>query len=463
MRRRSLRFQLTVWYAVILTAGLSLFGGLIWWSLRTRLISEVDRDLQGRAARFEAYFRTEAAELAEGQLRDELEEFCQALPPSSYIFVQGSSGFTFHYPADAPAVAPHVRIVRQQFTVAGEVFNLEVGAPIRDMWHTLELLRLLLLSLIPIVIAIACLGGLWLSRRALKPVDDITAAARTIGIENLSERLPVPGTGDELARLTDVLNTMLERLESAVKTLSQFVADASHELRTPLAVIRTTAELAARRARSPEVYRESLEEVVAETERMTKLVEDLLFLARTDTASAGMPLQPVDVRDVVSDVCSEIRGLAQLRQLHIRVVTSESARENPAIVAAHRPSLHRLFLVLLDNALKYSRPGQDVIVTVDSRDSQISVTIHDFGVGISEADLPHIFKRFYQADRARSSGGHGLGLSLAESIAHVHGAVIEVSSREGHESIFRVVFPARSANRIPAVIPSGVGVVPSAT
>jgi len=251
---------------------------------------------------------------------------------------------------------------------------------------------------------------------------------------------------------------MLARLEAAVTTLSQFVADASHELRTPLAVIRTTAELAARRARSPEAYRESLEEVVAETERMTKLVEDLLFLARTENAAAGMPLDPVDVCEVVRDVCSEMRALAELRQLRIQVTLGDEA----AIIAGHRPSLHRLFLALLDNALKYSRPGQDVILTVENRDLRVSVTIQDFGSGISEADLPHIFKRFYQTDRARSSGGHGLGLSLAESIARAHGAVIEVSSREGDESVFRVVFAARGASPTPAAHPSKAGAVPSA-
>src|SRR5207253_2893435 len=168
------------------------------------------------------------------------------------------------------------------------------------------------------VVGIACVGGAWLSRRALKPVQDITAAALTISIENLSDRLPAPGTGDELAHLTDVLNSMLARLEDAVKTLSRLVADASHAFRTPLA----------------------------------------------------------------------------------------------AMISGNRPALHRLFLVLLDNALKYSRAGGDVVVAVDRGDSQVSVTIEDFGIGISAADLPHIFERFYRANRARSDGGHGIGLSL---------------------------------------------------
>jgi len=429
--------------------------------MRQRLVGELDRDLQGRAARFEAYFRAESVEqLSEGELRDELDEFSQALPAPGYLSVQGSSGFSFHYPPDAPSVNPQFRILERHFLFDGEQFDLEVAAPISEIVHTLELLRLQLLSLIPLVIAVACLGGLWLSRRALKPVDDITAAARMISIENLSGRLPVPDSGDELARLTEVLNTMLARLERAVQTLSQFVADASHELRTPLAVIRTTAELAVRRARSPEAYRTSLEEVVVHTERMTKLVEDLLFLARTDTGAAGIPMEPLDLRGLVSDVCDEMRSIADLRQIRIRTTFTEGAgRDAQVFISGHRASLHRLFLVLLDNALKYSRSGQEVIVGLENRSGEVAVTIQDFGVGIHETDLPHIFERFYQADQARSSGGHGLGLSLADSIARAHGAMIEASSKPHDHSLFRVVFPSRDSAAAPPVAAPGVRTV----
>ena len=438
MGRRSIRFRMTLWYATVLTAGLGLFGGLIWLSLRQRLIGEVDRDLEGRAGRFEQYFRTESAEGAAVQLRDELDEFCQALPPSSYVYLAGANGFVFRYPTAPPGVQ-NFRMLRRQFTSDGEGFDLEVGSPIGEVLHTLDLLRLLLLSLIPVVIAIACVGGAWLSGRALKPVRDLTAAALNISIENLSERLPVPPTGDELARLTEVWNGMLQRLESAVKTLSQFVADASHELRTPLAVIRTTAELALRRARSPEAYRESLQEIVAESERMTQLVEDLLLLARSDTGSVEMPLAPVDAREVVREVCAEMRGLAELRGIRI----TEPPGEGTAMISGNRPALHRLFLVLLDNALKYSPAGGDVNVTLERRDSLVSVAVEDFGPGISEADLPHIFKRFYRADLARSDVGYGLGLSLAQSIARTHGASIEVRRTEKASTIFRVEFTWR--------------------
>src|SRR5262249_35404549 len=442
MRRRSIRFQLTAWYAAILTAGLGFFGVLIWVALRQRLIRDIDRDIEGTAPRFERYLKSQSAKAAGEQLSDELEEFSQALSPGSHIHLFGAGGFTFRYPASAPADAPKFRIHRRQFTSTGEIFDLEIGAPIGDVLHTLDLLRLLLWSLLPVVIGIACVGGAWLSRRALKPVRDVTAAALTISIENLSGRLPVPATGDELARLTEGLNTMLARLEAAAKTLSQFVADASHEFRTPLAVLRTTTELALRRERSPESYRDSLQQVASEAERMTQLVEDLLILARSDTGMAEMPLSPIDARDVLRDVFAEMLPLADLRQIK---VTLETGQES-AMVSGNRPALRRLFLALLDNALKYSRAGGEVLVTAQRSDAQVIITIEDSGIGISEADLPHIFKRFYRANRARSGGGYGLGLSLAESIARAHGARIDVRSVEGASSVFRVTFAAREAS-----------------
>jgi heavy metal sensor kinase len=419
----SIRFRLTAWYAAILTAGLALFGGLIWLSLRHRLFDEIDQDLAGRASRFEKYFKDEGAN------PDELNEFCQALPPLSYIDVRGSHGFTYRYPAQRSDSPDVLRSIRRQFVMNGEAVDLEVGTSILGVQFTLILLQNLLFSLSPLVILIACAGGWWLSGRALKPVKDITAAALNISIENLARRLPVPATGDELADLTQVLNTMLARLESAVKTLSQFVADASHEFRTPLAVIRTTAELALRRARSPEAYRDSLQEVAVEAERMTVLVEDLLILARSDAGVADMPLSPLDLSEVLQDVLAEMRNLSEFRQIHIK---SNLAK---LMISGNRAALHRAFLVLLDNALKYSAEGGEVIVTL----SDSTCEIKDFGMGISPEDLPHIFKRFYQADRARSQGGYGLGLSLAESIVKAHGGSIEVSSTLGEGSSFRVV------------------------
>jgi len=449
-RERSIRFRLTLWYALVLCAALALLSGLIWFSLRQRLLNEVDAGLADRAARLQSYVAKEAAETPPVDLADELDEFSQALPPSDSLHLRGPRGFEFNFPKLSTPRTEDMRTLRRQFSVGSSLFELTISSSLTAIDHTLDLLRILLLSLVPLIIAIACAGGAWLSRRALKPVDEVTAAAQGISINNLSLRLRAPQTGDELQRLTEVWNGMLGRLEAAVKTLSQFAADASHELRTPLAVIRTSAEVALRRARSPEAYRESLIEISQEADRMTRLVEDLLFLARSDARAAEMPMEPVDPAALLCNVCDELRGLADARRIRIRRIPAPRG----ACISGNPAALRRLFLVLIDNAIKYSNPDSEVNVTIESTRAHIAVTVQDFGIGISPNDQPHIFRRFYQADKARSDEGFGLGLSLAESIAKAHRATITVTSEEGRGATFRVAFTAASATLPVTVAPA---------
>ncbi len=444
----SIRIRLTLWYAVILAAALGLFGTLAWIAMRQRLFSELDRDLRERGARFENYLKAELAEgIPQREVRDELNEFCAGLPSSSYVSTTSQNGFVFRFPANAARPGNEYRWFRGSLEASGEKFDFEVGAPETDVRHTLDLLALLLWSLLPVVIAIACIGGWWLSGRALKPVEDLTSAARAINAEDLSARLPTPATRDELARLTEVLNAMLSRIDAAVRTLSQFAADASHELRTPLSVIRTTADLALRRERSAESYRESLREVAEEAARMTSLIDDLLALARSDTGSVEMPVAPVDLADTLHKVASEMRPVADLRGVQVSLET-----EN-CVVLGNGAALHRLFLLLLDNAIKFSHPGAEVSITCRAAE----VAIQDSGCGIAASDLPHIFERFYRADRSRTSPGHGLGLALADRIVRSHAAEISVETVEGQGSTFRVRFSrvvGRSANLQLGRVPS---------
>src|SRR5260370_30516145 len=203
------------------------------------------------------------------------------------------------------------------------------------------------------------LGGYWISRRALAPVDEIALGARSIGIQNLCQRLSVPATGDELQRISETWNDMLARVESAVKRLSQFTADASHELRTPVALIRTTAELTLRRERSPDTYREALRQVVLESERTSRLVEDLLLLARADAGLPALSLELLELTPLVRDVCLQGQVLAEARQLQI----STEAPEDPVYVEANDSALRRLLLLLLDNAVKYTPAGRGITVS----------------------------------------------------------------------------------------------------
>ena len=433
---RSIRFRLTVWYALILSAALCIFSGLIWAIMEQRLMSDIRRGLDDEASRFEIFVQREVLEIPAVNLNDEIEEFCHALPSSSYLELRpagaGNVIAPFRYPATAPRPRAHYEILTRAMVINNRPFTLEIWASRAEMHRALELLQTLLFSLVPVVIAASCLGGAWLSRRALKPVDEITSAARAIGIENLASRLPAPGTGDELERLAETWNATLARLDSAVAVLSRFAGDASHELRTPVAVIRTSAELALRREREPEAYRESLREIAGESERMTQLVEDLLYLARRDARGEGMPMAPLDLRNVLNDAAQELHGLADARDIRIRVASGTEE----ATIAGNAAGLRRLFLALLDNALKYSASGTVVNLSVARNGARIVAAVEDQGMGIASEDMPHIFQRFYRANKARSDGGHGLGLSLAQSIAAAHNAVIEVTSEVGRGSVF---------------------------
>jgi signal transduction histidine kinase len=231
-------------------------------------------------------------------------------------------------------------------------------------------------------------------------------------------------------------------LESAVNRLAQFTADASHELRTPVALIRTTAELTLRRRRTTEEYCEALTEIQAESERTSELIADLLTLARADAGQGSLPLEPADLAPLVEEACRQGRLLAGAKQVRLEA----SAPEEAVFVDANPPALRRLLLILLDNAVKYTPRGGTVRISV-SAGPPAAITVTDTGTGIPEKELSRIFERFYRADpsRNRETGGSGLGLSIAQWIAEMHGAEIGAESAEGQGSEFRVRFSRSSA------------------
>lgn len=288
------------------------------------------------------------------------------------------------------------------------------------------------------MLVVAACGGYWLSRRALAPVDAMTRAARSISVESLSQRLPVPNTGDEIERLARAWNQVLERLETSVERIRQFTADASHELRTPTALIRATAELALRRERESDDYRKALADIEREAGRMTELIESMLALARSDGSRSQMPLAPVDVNRLAADVAAQSEILAQDKGVRIQTHT---AMEN-ALAEANEAGLRRLLRILVDNALDHTAAGGTVTVSVAPQNGSVDLAVRDTGEGIPPSALPHIFERFYRADEARAGKGAGLGLSIAQVIARAHGTQIEVESKLGEGSCFRLALRA---------------------
>ena len=278
-----------------------------------------------------------------------------------------------------------------------------------------------------------------MSRRALAPVDAIARTAQDIGEQNLSGRLAVPPTGDELQRLTETLNGMLNRLEGAFKRVTQFTGDASHELRTPLSIMRTRAEIVLRRPRSETEYRGAFAQILNDLESTTDLIGKLMLLARADSGAEALQFIPVDLTDTVREVSRQGRALAQSQPINYQ----EQIAEDPIIVEGDAHALQRLFLILIDNAVKYTPTEGQITASLTKTTNFVVAEIRDTGTGIGEADLPHIFERFYRADKARSRelGGAGLGLSIGRWIAEAHRGTIEVESTAGQGSVFRVRLP----------------------
>jgi heavy metal sensor kinase len=288
----------------------------------------------------------------------------------------------------------------------------------------------------PAMLVLCAIAGYFLNRRALQPVDQITAMLRSISIGNLSQRLPVANTRDELQRLAETCNEMLARLEDAVERINRFTADASHELRSPVALVRTVAEYALRNPRIDAESKEAFEEILAESVETSQLLEDMLTLARADAGYGSSVFETVDLSQIVEDAAARQRPLAEAKQQTITVLTG-----GPAWITGDRSSLRRLVWILLDNAVKYTPARGNIEVDLRTTSSEAVLMVRDSGIGIPEELLPRIFDRFVRADPSRGEvNGTGLGLAIAKWIAGAHHAKLSVQSREREGSVFCVQF-----------------------
>ena len=448
----SVRTRLTFWYAAVLLAGLVAFAGWMWLAVHRYLAVSADDRITRRVQGLHSAIESEADESINA-LREELREFGIEVPEGELSAVRGRGGRDLLRPAGIDEAilwnAPEHRIgdlydrglryraLRTHVTVKGETYDLAVATSTTEADSFLAQFRLLLIGAAPMLALIASFGGYWMSRRALTPVDELTLAARRISLDNLGQRLDVRHTGDELERLGDTWNEMIGRLDGSVQRMRQFTADASHELRTPISVIRTTAELALRRERSPSEYRQALENIQREAEWMTQLAEDLLLLARSDSGTLTLRSESVGIDELARDVAREGAPMAEARGVAMRTQLDAGDRS----VTGDRRALRRLLTVLLDNAVQHTPPEGTIGIETSVDGGRVSIAVRNSGEGIRSEDLQHIFERFYRGDPARTrQNGAGLGLAIARSIAQAHGAEIGVESAPGQGAVFSVKF-----------------------
>jgi heavy metal sensor kinase len=454
----SISLRLTIWFGGIFFSGWVLFGTVMWINLKGTLRAERYQTLARRVDRLQDLLNKSRDESDEDRYKV-FKNFSNATGNGlAEVFTSdgrraypspSSAAEAFSWPAVGSGNAElflHVDsagqpywVIERPYSLNGQALVLVAAAPEAANLIILQSFWKGLLAATPILLLISSAGGYWLSRRALKPVDRITAAARSISIGNLSKRLPVSNSRDELQRLAETCNAMLQRLDSAVNQIKRFTADASHELRGPLSFTRTVAEVALRNPHADPESRKAFEDIVEEAAKATDLLEGMLTLARADSNSSDAVLEPVDLTAVVEEACGLARPMADERNLTLSVSTASASRVS---VLGDFSSLRRLLWILLDNALKYTPSPGRIDVAISAVSGRATLTVRDSGIGIAQSDLPHIFDRFYRADPSRSQvEGSGLGLAIAKWIADLHHADLSVESRQEVGSAFRLVFP----------------------
>jgi two-component system, OmpR family, heavy metal sensor histidine kinase CusS len=460
MRKLSIGLRLTLWYLAIFALAQIIFGGGMWFLLRHHLYDLVDDSLEAQVEDLSAFLQAQKKDASIAKLKEEVTEEYDLEHSGDYLQIylghgewMYQSAFLREHPValsepetiDRPVFQNHrfhgrrFRFITQRVEINGVVLLAQTGAPLGDVLETLSQFRMYLLMFAPLVLLLAAAGGYWLSRRALSPVDSLVRSARAVTGANLSSRLQKLNTGDELQRLSDTLNEMLDRIESAFRRVTQFTADASHELRTPVSLIRTDAELALRRSRGESEYKESLRHILLEAERTTTLIEGLLSLARADSGRETLDMHPINLRATLLTSTDAWRQVATIRNLQFE-------NEIPAqdlFVMGDEAALHRLLDILLDNAFKYTPSPGTVRLSFEQKDKNAVILVRDSGVGIPVEEQSKIFERFYRVDKARSreQGGAGLGLSIAQWVVAQHAGSIEVESCLGEGSTFRVSLP----------------------
>lgn len=461
-RFNTLRARFSLWTAGLLFIALTLFGAFVYVLLSRSLYQGVDEVLLLSTDQVSALLNYENGKLsssddlaesdfasdsrsqgvsirifdANGQLVQET-GFYGGAKENTPDFAALARGAYFN----TVIISNSVRFYTLPYMQNGEVVGaVQSAQSLGNVERTLQRLILALVLGIPLLAIMSAVGGYWLATRALRPIDRITRTAQEISAADLSQRLNLPATNDEVGRLATTLDGMLARLDESFKRERRFVDDASHELRTPLAAVKAILGVATEGERPTAEYKQALDDLAYETGRMNDLVEDLLLMARSE---GGRPLarEPVDVSALIGDLCDSMQPIAAERGLTLRCDCAPGL-----VVLGDFDALLRMLLNLVDNALKYTQQGE-VRVCATKEAAYVHIEVTDTGIGIAPADAPHIFERFYRADPSRTTPGSGLGLSISQDIARAHGGDICASSTLGQGTTFTVILPLLTATQ----------------
>jgi heavy metal sensor kinase len=476
----SLRIKLTLYYLAILSAILFFFGIAIYTYVYRSLTITIDESLTYQVKKIERIIKQSSGGGEPGTGEENTERPLTMIPHAMQIIDDNwrirdeeyaSANDRLEIDRDElsrlPVGVPDYKTVK---TPGGELLRvvtvraidpdgtgtyfIRLGYSLITFQKALRRTLILLGIAIPLALLLGSYGGLLLANQALRPVDRMTRAAEQIAAGDLSERVPEPARMDELGRLAATFNYMIARLQAAFERQKQFTSDASHELRTPLAVMRGDIEITLRRERSTEEYKRALTSNLEEIMRLSRLVEDLLMLARGDAGRIELRCEPIDLNDVCRRMAEYIAPLADQRDQTLIYEPPPGAETAPVMISADTLRIKQLLLNLLDNAIKYTERRGRVALGLRTEDRVAVITVADTGRGIPPEDLPHIFERFFRRSAKtadRTAAGFGLGLSIVKWIVDSHGGRIEAKSEVGKGTEFTVRLHMLDSGAAPSV------------
>ncbi|MGQ0695994.1 MAG: sensor histidine kinase [Nitrospiraceae bacterium] len=459
-----LRVRLTIWYGSALALVLIIFSVVLYAITARNLRDAVDQSLEETATTAvrsleergflplidEEELLSHFPELAR------IDKFFQIFSPSGTITIRSPNIKQHEVPLSQTALnttfngrtifesakypnEPPLRLISVPIIYRGNLlYIVQVGTSMESIEETLRRFLILLIVAMPIVLAVSLAAGWFLAGRAMRPVDAITLAAQRIAAGDLSQRLTMSTAADEIGRLASTFNDMIGRLDASFQQIRRFTSDASHELRTPLTVMKGETELVLRRPRLLEDYQSVLESNLEEIDRLTHIVDELLFLSRADMGEVKTESLPVVLQSLVEDIHKQATLLGQDRNIEVVLGTVMSA-----VVLGDELRLRELLLNLVENAVKYSHPGGKVEIALVTDSQQASLLVTDQGIGIAPEDQTRIFNRFFRTDdaRAHTKKGTGLGLAICSWIVESHRGRIDVKSDVGSGSTFTVTLP----------------------
>jgi heavy metal sensor kinase len=458
----SVRIRLTLWYAGVLALSLIAFALVIYYAAGNIFHERQDESLRSTAQTVASAYLEELGETHSQSTAGKV-VLAEITFPNRYVQLIDSagnplaasanlSGATIAIPspvlADARArgfsnaSVNGLRVTVVPLSSDQTLGYAAVAEPLSVIADGLSELRRDLFAGVLLVLLLASAGGYFLARKSLAPVASMNIQTQRISAENLSARLDVTNPRDELGHLATTINDLLTRLENAFKEQQRFIADASHELRTPLAVLRGETEVALGKERTVEEYQQSLSLIQDEAERLSRIVEDLFILARQPiNTRAALNKERVSLNDAVRDCARAAQVLAFRKGVRLKLES-----DSPSIALnGDEDLIKRMLLNLLDNAVKYTPAGGEISLALVRQNGNAEIVVRDTGIGIPAEAQPRVFDRFYRVDkaRARTMGGAGLGLSIAQWIVEVHGGSINLASTPGHGSTFTIVLPTQ--------------------